>query len=146
MPAPTTTALPIVEDAVLAALNALAPAGAASWGAAPINTQGNLKRPTSDPEHLSRVYVAQHQDGGGRPAPLLGSEGWEGLVVVRVLSGDRARARAGYDLAVTAMAGLVSPAGYHIGVRFDRPIALPVVDRIYAYAGQWRLTVRRVAL
>lgn len=143
MTAPTTTALRLVETAVLAALNALAPAGSAWWGVAPTGTVARLSAATSP---LSRAYVAQHQDGGGQPLRHLHSDGWEGLVVVRVLSADDARAWAGFDLAVAAMDTLTGPSGYVVRAAWDRPIALPTVNAIVARAGQWRVTVRRVAL
>lgn len=142
-PAPIPTALDIVEDAVLAALNALTPTGSAYWGAAPVDTVGRLSQPPAQAAHLSRVYVAQHQDGGGREAALLGSRGWEGLVTVRVLSADLARARAGFALVVTAMAALASPAGYALRAEWRQPLDLPTINRIVARAGIWELTLRR---
>lgn len=145
-PAPITTALPLVEDAMLAALGALSPAGFAYWGAAPVDTVGRLRTPEAQPTHLARVYVAQHQDGGGREAPLLGSRGWEGLVTVKVFSASQSRARAGFGLAASAMGALASPAGYVLHADWLAPLDLPTIDRIYAVAGRWRVTLRRVAL
>ena len=145
-PAPITTALPLVEDAVLAALNAITPASPVYWGAAPVETTGRLRIPEAQANHIARVYVAQHQDGGGREAPLLGSRGWEGVVTVKVFSASQSRARAGFALAAAAMDALASPAGYALHADWLAPLDLPTIDRIYAAAGRWRVTLRRVAV
>jgi hypothetical protein len=140
-PAPIVTALDLVEIAVLAALGALGPA---YWGAAPVDTVGRLRLPESQGTHLARVFVAQHQDGGGQEAPLLGSRGWTGLVTVKVFSASPVAARTGYALAADAMAALTSPAGYALTADWRRPLDLPTIDRIIARAGVWELTLRRV--
>lgn len=143
--APVVAALDVLEDAALAALAALSPAGSAWWWQYPPPTLARLAS-----GQLARAYILQHQDGGGRPAPRLGSEGWEGLIVVRVLSAVDATARDGRDLAVAAMLALASPAGYHIQVAHDRPIAVASVNHIMTgttqqvvtRASQLRATIR----
>lgn len=147
MSTPVYTSHDLVQTAVLAALNALNPANNAHWDVAPAGTVARLAlvddlNPDAAP--LTRVYVAQHQDGPGERSPRLRSAGWAGLVVVRCLSRTQSVAQAGYALAVTAMAALTSPTGYAIRARFDRQIPIPVTDRIYTSAGQWELFVRRV--
>jgi hypothetical protein len=151
MPAPTpiTSALELAQDAITAALGALVPVGAAWWDAAPASEKlvSRLRAaitPLTGVTPLACAYVAQHQDGGGRPVRYVADEGWAGLVVVRVLSATDAGARAGLALAVGAMAALSSPAGYALSARWDRPISVPRdPDGIYTRAGQWRVSIER---
>jgi hypothetical protein len=132
--------LAIVEDAVLAALATAAPTIPAAWSVALPATQQALTLGT-----LTRAYVAQHQDGGGRPEPWLGAEGWTGLVVLRCLSGSRSEARAGLATAITALEAATSGTAKHtLRLRYVRPLALPTVHLIETAAGLFAATVRRV--
>lgn len=143
-PTPVTTALEVAEDRILAALAACAPAGYAYWDAAPPDTIEALMAPIEAAGAVNRVYVAQHQDGGGDRDPLLRSDGWAGLVLVKVYARTDALARAGFALAVTAMGALTSPTGYRLDARFRRPQALPR-ELVAARGGLWQLTIRRRA-
>ena len=143
IPAPITTALEVAEAGILAALNALAPIGMADWDVAPVGTVGQLLQLPAATSYRSRVYVAQHQDGGGMQDNRLASAGWSGLVVVRCLSARADYAALGMALIVTALATLTAPAGYALHAQYDRPIAIPVVDTIATRAGQYRVTIRR---
>lgn len=143
-PAPVTSALALAEDALLTALSALAPVGHAHWDLAPTGTVGQLMQPSGNSAYLQRVYVAQHQDGGGQRDRFLSSDGWAGLIVCRCMSASVASAQAGYVLIVGALATLSTAAGYAIHAAFDRPIAIPFADRVYTRAGQWRVTIRRI--
>jgi hypothetical protein len=149
-PQPVTSALELAEDAIKAALAALEPTGSAHWDGAPV---GDVKRLQAyafnplAPGGLARCYVAQHQDAGGARLQRLNSEGWSGLILVRVQSGVDAEAKAGLQLAVAAMQALASPAGYVLFARYERPRAIPysgVPDHIYTRAAQWRVTIRLV--
>lgn len=133
----------IAEDVILPALRRLGPAW---WGVAPEGTAGDLLRPASDPLHLRRVFVAQHQDGGGQSAPHLRSAGWSGLVTVRCLSAEDADARDGRDRAHTAMLGMASPAGYGLRARLAGWVP-PGRDRdgIYVRGTVYEVTLRRAA-
>lgn len=141
---PIAAALDIAEDLVLPALEGL---GAAWWGVAPAGTVGDLLRPESDPAHLRRFWVAQHQDGGGQFAPRIGSAGWTGEIVIRCYSADDAEARDGRDDARAAILALAAPSGYGLQVTERPPLALPVPDEdgIYGRAWRCRLTLRRSA-
>ena len=153
MATPITTALDILEDAILVALRGVSPAGqgwqawdagvAAAWGVAPADTVRRLGLSETDDDYLPYALVAQHQDGGGRPDSRIHEAGWAGLIVIRSLSRDDARARAGLARAVTQAAALTSPTGYALSLVWDRPIAIPLADKVYARAGQWRARVRR---
>lgn len=141
MTAPVIAALELAEDAVQAVLAALSPAGNAAWGLAPVGTVGRLLATPA----LTRYYVAQHQDDGGQRDRYIHSDGWAGLVVVRVLSASDAAARAGFVLATAAMAALSSPAGYAIRARWSKPVAIPPDgDHIHTRASLWRVTIRRI--
>ncbi|HYF54180.1 MAG TPA: hypothetical protein VEA41_07970 [Salinarimonas sp.] len=148
-PQPVTAALELAEDAITAALNALEPTGEAHWDGMPV---GDVKRlqaygfNPAAPGGLARCYVAQHQDGGGARVQQLNAESWSGLVLIRVQSCVDAQARAGLQLAVVAMQGLTSPAGYTLFARYERPRAIPYspADKIFTRAAQWRVTIRRV--
>jgi hypothetical protein len=136
-------ALDIAEDVVLPALRTL---GAAWWGVAPVGTVGRLQMAPGEPRYLRRFWVAQHQDGGGQFAPLLGSAGWQGEVVVRCHAATDRSARDGRDAAHTAMLALTGPAGYALNVKPLPPLALPSPDEagIYGRATRYRITIRRV--
>jgi hypothetical protein len=138
------TALGVAEDRILAALNALAPAGNAAWGAHPPETVAALTMPQTGASRLLRLYTAQHQDGGGQPSPFVGARFWQGLVVVKVFARNDADARSGMALAHAAMLALTAPTGYAISARADRPIDLPreIAPR---RALQYRVTVRRLS-
>lgn len=137
-------ALDIAEDWLLPALQALT---VAAWGALPPGTVGRLLAPHADPTRLDYALVAQHQDGGGAFAPLVGSVGWAGEVAVRCLAATDARARAGRDAARLAALGRAAPAGYAVQVRELPPIALPSPDPDGIYQRAWRcvVTLRRSA-
>lgn len=144
MATPVTDALGLAEDAVLAAL--AAQGLTASWAPASPDLARRMGLPSGHAEHLARAAVCHHQDGGGRASPLLHSAGWSGLITIRVLSRDRAQARAGLALAVTALGALTSPSGYAIRAAWQRPVAIPRTDPLaHVAAGIWQLTIRRVA-
>lgn len=153
MPAPTPiyAALALAQDAILAALAALAPVGAAWWDVAPAGEKLVTRlraavSPLTGVTSLARAYVAQHQDGGGAPVRYVAAEGWAGLVVVRVLSATDAEARAGFALVAPAMAALGQPTGYELTARWDRPVSVPRdPDGIYTRAGQWAVRIERTA-
>ena len=135
-------ALDIAEDVILPALRLL---GAAWWGVAPVGTVGRLLADASDPAYLARVFVAQHQAAGG-PAPLLGSAGWAGPVVVRCMSADDVLARTGRNAAHSALLSLPSPAGYALRARYTGPALIPRdPEGIYTRAAQYEVTIRRAA-
>lgn len=142
---PIPTAAPdVAEDVVLPALRLLGPAW---WGVAPAEEQvtGRLTKLASDPRYLRRYWVAQHQDGGGRLAPLIGSAGWRGLVTVRCLSADIPSARQGRDLAWAAMNALSAPTGYSIQVQWVGWLIIPRdPDGIQTRGFTADLTIRRV--
>lgn len=134
-------ALDISEDVVLPALRLL---GAAWWGVAPLGTVDRLLHPASDPAHLRRVFVAQHQAAGGL-APRIGSAGWAGPVVVRCLSASDALARSGRDAAHLKMLTLTSPAGFKVSAKYTGPVLVPRdEDGIYTRASQYEVTIRMV--
>lgn len=135
----------IAEDVVLPALRLLGPAW---WGVAPAEEQvvDRLTLPASSPRHLRRYWVAQHQDGGGRLAPLLRSAGWSGLVTVICRSAEDANARDGRDLAWTALQVLAAPTGYALQVKWAGWVALPRdLDGIYGRGFTAAVTLRRAA-
>jgi hypothetical protein len=121
------TALGVAEDAILTALNALAPTGYAAWDAHPPETVAALTLPRTGASRPLRLYTAQHQDGGGAPLPYVHSRQWEGDVLVKVFAapGGDSVARAGMALAHAAMLALSAPAGYAIHARALRPVSLP---------------------
>lgn len=143
MPGPIIDALDIAEDAILAALAALAPV--AEFADAPADTTRRLRLPGGDPDALVRVYVAQHQDNGGRRDDRLHSDGWEGLVAVRCISASDAVARAGRDAAHAALATLASPAGYGLTATWRRPIPTVTRNGITQRGGVYLVTIRRAA-
>lgn len=144
-PQPVTDALGLAEDAILEALRALEPIGAADWDPGPADINRRLALPPTDPAYLSRYFLAHHQDNGGRRAMYLQSDGWEGLVTIRVRSRDRELARAGLGLVVAAMADLPQPNGYTLQAAWTRPLTLPATDpHTFTFAGIWRVTIRRV--
>lgn len=143
---PIPAALDLAEDLILPALRLQ---GAAWWGVAPAHEQAvaRLLLPADEARHLPRFLVAQHQDGGGAFAPLLGSAGWRGEVVVKCYSASDARARQGRSDALAALLALAAPGGYGIQVRQLPPLALPTpdLDGIYGRACRVALTLRRAA-
>lgn len=139
---PVTAALEVVENAVLAALGALVPTGAAFWNAEATSLYSRLALPPPTPTALACAWIAQHQDNGGQRDPRVNSHGWRGLVVVRCLSRTQATARAGLQSAVPVMAALAPPTGYTLNATWDRPIAIPKSENIYTAAGQWIVTIR----
>lgn len=144
--APIPDALILAEAAVLAALNALSPAGSAHWRGAPVDSTRRLQLAVASPDHpdaLARVYVAQHQDGGGQQVELLNRRVWEGLIVVRVLAAAPALADAGFALVPPALAALAPPDGYHLRAVWRRPLDIPPTPPICTRAGVWALTIRR---
>ena len=143
MAPPVTDAIDLVEDVLLPALASTAPL--VVWDPAPADVERRLALPATDAQALERVVIGQHQDGGGRRNIHLHSNGWEGLVTIRVRSRSRASARAGLALIVTAMAGLSSPAGYAFHAVWQRPLALPTLNLVYSRAGIWRITIRRTS-
>lgn len=144
MATPVTDALGLVEDAILGALAAVG--SARHWEPAPADTMRRLALPGSDPQALASVVVCHHQDGGGQPAALVGSAGWQGLVTVRAFSRTRATARAALGSAVTALGSITSPSGYRISAMWQRPIVIPRLDpSVYVSAGIWLVTARRSA-
>lgn len=147
-PQPIIDALELAEDAIRAALTALAPTGEAHWEGAPVGTVARLKAYAHNPATpgaLARCYVAQHQDDGGGRVRRLNADGWSGLVVIRVLAARDADARAGLALVVPALAALTSPAGYTLTARYDRRRVIPTTDGITTRAAQWRVTIHRSA-
>lgn len=151
MAAPVTTALAVVEDAVLSALRAIGategnPTPTAAWWNAevPQGTAARLALPATDASYLSRFFVAQHQDGGGQEAPLLNSRGWRGLVAVRCHSRSKTTARAGLELAAVALQTLTPPTGLTLRAAWRRPLALPADGLVFTAAGLWELEARRV--
>lgn len=139
-------ALDLAEDVLLPALRLL---GAAWWGVAPATAQvtRRLRLPDSDPEYLPRFFVAQHQDGGGALAPVIGDAGWQGLVLITCYSASDARARDGRDrVHVEAIGALDDPPGYAIDARYVQPVARPSPDPdgIYGRATMYRITLRRI--
>jgi hypothetical protein len=131
-------ALSRMEAVILAALNALTPTNNAHWYVAPPGTAQRMAT-----GGLTRVFVAQHQDGGGAPNPLVNSQGWQGLVAVRCMSRDAAQADSGLSAVALALAGLASPSGFSFITNWVRPIAIPVDNAIYTRAGLWRVSLRR---
>jgi hypothetical protein len=138
------TALGIAEDAILDALNALAPTGSAAWNTHPPETVAALTMPQTGASRLTRLYTAQHQDGGGQPSPFVGARFWTGLVLVKVFARTQASAQEGINQAHAAMLDMTSPAGYSLSARVERPIDLPreITPR---RALLYRVTVRRLS-
>jgi hypothetical protein len=138
------TALGVAEDAILDALNALAPVNSAAWGAHPPETVAALTMPQTGAARIGRLYTAQHQDGGGQPSPFIGARFWEGLVLIKVFARTDALARSGIALAHTAMLALTAPTGYAISARLETSIDLPreITPR---RALLYRVTVRRLS-
>lgn len=143
MPGPIIDALDLAEDAILAALAALAPL--AVFEAAPEDTTRRLRLPAAHVEALSHVYVAQHQDNGGRRADYAHSSGWQGLIAVRCISASDAAARAGRNAAHAALTSLASPAGYHLSATYRRPIPTTIRNGVAQRGGVYQVTIRRVA-
>jgi hypothetical protein len=146
---PIADALETAEDVILEALQdavyAASPDTPAFWGVADAGTLGRLALATTATDYVPWCLVAQHQDGGGAQANHIGGTGWRGLVVVKAQSRTDANAREGYAEAVLAMLRLGGALGYQVAAVFDRPIAIPTVDKVYTRAGQWRVTIRRTA-
>ena len=139
-------ALDLAEDLVLPALRRL---GAAWWGVAPAHEQAiaRLLLPADEARHLPRFFIAQHQDGGGGLAPVIGDAGWRGLVLITCYSASDARARDGRDrVHVEAIGALLDPPGYAIDARYVQPVARPSPDPdgIYGRATMYRITLRRI--
>lgn len=134
-------ALDLVEDVLLPALRRAMPAW---WGVAPVGTVERLLKEPSDAAYLQRCLVGQLQ-AAGRPDPLIGSAGWAGPVVMRCLSADAELARAGRDAGHSALASIVSPAGYAVRLRYTSPVlGGRDPDGIYTAASQYEVVIRRV--
>ncbi len=139
------TAPDIAEDVVMAGLATLDAYGPRAWAALPPMTlSGLLDDPDAD-TYIRRAFVAQHQDTGGQPSPVIHSAGWRGLVTVKCLSATRAFALDGRDRLHTAMFALTPPTGYGVAVRYSRPCPpLDEANGIYHRGAIYELTIRSV--
>jgi hypothetical protein len=139
---PIYDALDLAADALKTALVPLVPlfqnAAAVYWLQNPPESVGALRTGA-----LASLIICQSQDLGGRRRDHISRSGWSGLVVVRALSASEATAKTVQQGVAARMALLAVPAGYQIGARFDRPIALPPKDGIHTRASQWRVTIAR---
>lgn len=135
----------LVQDAIMAALETLAPYGPAAWAVFPVSAQivARLLADPDDPAHVRRAWVAQRQDGGVLSA-YARMAGWRGLFVVRCLSASDALARDGRARADAAMAGLAA-SGHYIKAKrtaFTPPMPTPDEAGIYTRAYQYDIEVR----
>lgn len=135
----------VAQDAIMAALSALAPYGPAAWSVFPATEQivARLLADPDDPAHVRRAWVAQRQDGGVLSA-YARMAGWRGLFVVRCLSASDALARDGRARADTAMAGLAA-SGHYIKAKrtaFTPSYAAPDEAGVYTRAYQYEVVVR----
>jgi hypothetical protein len=138
------TAIYVVKDAILAALNALAPRGSAAWDTHPPETARALTLPQTGAARAVRLYTAQFQDVGSAAA-YLSNRGWEGVVLCKSFGRTEADARAGLPLIDAAMRALASTTtGYTVRARLPFPVNLPR-EVTPGYGVLYTVTVRRTA-
>lgn len=144
--APVVTAIAIVRAALQTALSGVVPSWngqpAVFWRQAPAQLVGGLRQGTP-----ATCLIYQSQDLGGNRWDHVHVAGWRGLIVIRALAASPGEDAAEAQLAAVpgALAALVVPAGYAIGVRFDRPVVLPEVDKIVTSAAQWWVELKRTS-